>query len=101
MGDRIAQLIIEKLKTPKVKELDSLEGTDRGAKGYGSTGMSAEQKNEVGKCQNVCRQLSSNVAAARPQPLLLGQTRESQSHKLSHRKKQRQPRDCPTDQTRC
>ena len=26
-------------------------------------------------CQNLCRQLSSNVAAARPQPLLLDKTR--------------------------
>ena len=37
---------MKKLKTPKIKELDSLEGTDRGAKGYGSTGVSAEEKNE-------------------------------------------------------
>ena len=37
MGDRIAQLIFEKIKTPKIKELDSLEGTGRGAQGYGST----------------------------------------------------------------
>ena len=38
MGDRIAQLIFEKIKTPTIKELDELGGTDRGAKGYGSTG---------------------------------------------------------------
>ena len=38
MGDRIAQLIFEKIKTPVIKESDNLEGTDRGAKGYGSTG---------------------------------------------------------------
>ena len=37
MGDRIAQLIFEKIKTPTIKETDDLEGTDRGAKGYGST----------------------------------------------------------------
>ena len=54
MGDRIAQLIIENIKTPKIKELDSLEGTDQGAKGYGSTGMCAEPKNEIVKSvQNV------------------------------------------------
>ena len=54
MGDRIAQLIVEKIKTPKIKEIDSLEGTDRGAKGYGSTSMNAEQKNEIVKSvQNV------------------------------------------------
>ena len=43
MGDRIAQLILEKNKTPLVKELVSLEGTDRGGKGFGSTGMDAAE----------------------------------------------------------
>ena len=42
MGDRIAQLIFEKIKTPKIKELDSLEGSGRGDQGYGSTGVSAD-----------------------------------------------------------
>ena len=28
MGDRIAQIIFEKIKTPQIKELDSLEGTN-------------------------------------------------------------------------
>ena len=41
MGDRIAQLILEKIKTPVVKEVDSLGGTDRGDKGFGSNRMSA------------------------------------------------------------
>ena len=30
MGDRIAQLIFEKIETPIVKEMNDLEGTDRG-----------------------------------------------------------------------
>ena len=47
MGDRIAQLILEKIKTPVVKELDSLGGTDRGDKGFGSTGMSAANEREA------------------------------------------------------
>ena len=41
MGDRIAQLIFEKIKTPIVKETNDLEGTDRGTSGYGSTGVEA------------------------------------------------------------
>ena len=41
MGDRIAQLIIEKIKTPEIKESEVLDGTDRGASGYGSTGTGA------------------------------------------------------------
>ena len=46
MGDRIAQLIFEKIKTPKLKELDSLEGTGRGEEGYGSTGVSVAKLND-------------------------------------------------------
>ena len=42
MGDRIAQLVFEKIKTPEIKEVTELEGTDRGSKGYGSSGVSAE-----------------------------------------------------------
>jgi len=37
-GDRIAQLIIEKIYTPDVVEVDDLEETTRGASGFGSTG---------------------------------------------------------------
>ena len=39
MGDRIAQIIFEKIKTAEIKELKSLEGTERGDDGFGSTGM--------------------------------------------------------------
>ena len=37
-GDRITQLIVEKICTPKVMEVDSLKKTPRGASGFGSTG---------------------------------------------------------------
>ena len=37
-GDRVAQLILEKIMTPKVEEVESLDETTRGAGGYGSTG---------------------------------------------------------------
>ncbi|KAL9934092.1 hypothetical protein V8E36_007174 [Tilletia maclaganii] len=37
-GDRIAQLVIEQIRTPDVLEVESLEDTDRGAGGFGSTG---------------------------------------------------------------
>ena len=38
MGDKIAKVIFEKIKTPTIKETDSLEETGRGSKGYdGST----------------------------------------------------------------
>ena len=35
--DRIAQLILEKIETPKMILLDSLEDTERGSGGFGST----------------------------------------------------------------
>ncbi|AXA52089.1 dUTP pyrophosphatase [Malassezia restricta] len=37
-GDRIAQLVIEKISTPDVEEVDSLDDTTRGSGGFGSTG---------------------------------------------------------------
>ncbi|KAI0303119.1 dUTPase-like protein [Russula brevipes] len=37
-GDRVAQLVIEKIETPSVVEVDDLEATLRGANGFGSTG---------------------------------------------------------------
>ncbi|KAI0047301.1 dUTP diphosphatase [Auriscalpium vulgare] len=37
-GDRVAQLIIEKIETPSVVEVDDLEATLRGEGGFGSTG---------------------------------------------------------------
>jgi len=37
-GDRIAQIIFEKICTPEVQEVDDLGATDRGTNGFGSTG---------------------------------------------------------------
>ncbi|KAI8985094.1 dUTPase-like protein [Pilobolus umbonatus] len=37
-GDRIAQLIIETIITPDVLEVESLEISERGARGFGSSG---------------------------------------------------------------
>lgn len=37
-GDRIAQLICEKIIYPELEEVDSLDNTDRGEGGFGSTG---------------------------------------------------------------
>ena len=57
MGDRIAQLILEKIDTPPVEEVQGLDDTVRGASGFGSTGVkskndigtSSEKKNETGE----------------------------------------------------
>jgi dUTP pyrophosphatase len=37
-GDRIAQLVLERIATPAVTEVASLDDTERGAGGFGSTG---------------------------------------------------------------
>jgi len=42
-GDRVAQLILERIVTPAVVEVDSLDDTERGAGGYGSTGVSEKK----------------------------------------------------------
>ena len=38
-GERIAQLIVEKIHIPILEEVDTLEVTERGTRGFGSTGM--------------------------------------------------------------
>ncbi len=37
-GDRIAQLVVETIRTPPVLVVPKLDGTERGAGGFGSTG---------------------------------------------------------------
>eukprot|EP01116_Phalansterium_solitarium_P002254 TRINITY_DN12146_c0_g1_i1.p1 TRINITY_DN12146_c0_g1~~TRINITY_DN12146_c0_g1_i1.p1 ORF type:complete len:159 (-),score=23.30 TRINITY_DN12146_c0_g1_i1:123-599(-) len=44
-GDRVAQLIIEKIAMPEVVEVDDLDATDRGAGGFGSTGAGVPATN--------------------------------------------------------
>lgn len=38
-GDRIAQLICEKISYPEIEEVDSLDKSERGDGGFGSTGV--------------------------------------------------------------
>ena len=40
-GDRIAQLILERIVTPEVEVVQELSSTIRGAGGYGSTGTAS------------------------------------------------------------
>ena len=57
MGDKIAQLVFEKNKTPKVLEMNSLDDTHRGHKGFRSTSVKAtlESVNSVTKIQSASR----------------------------------------------
>ena len=42
-GDRIAQLVCEKICYPELEEVESLEATERGEGGFGSTGVAVEK----------------------------------------------------------
>ena len=46
MGDRIAQLILEQIKTLDVQEVENLDETVRGEQGFGSTGMKNSVQNQ-------------------------------------------------------
>ena len=69
MGDRIAQLILEKISTPEVEEVSALEDTVRGTGGFGSTGVkkandtgsSSDKKNENGENERTGEQKESAV----------------------------------------
>lgn len=39
VGDRVAQLVLERIYTPEVVEVEDLEESVRGAGGFGSTGV--------------------------------------------------------------
>lgn len=42
-GDRVAQMILERIVTPEVVQVDELDETVRGSGGFGSTGVSAPE----------------------------------------------------------
>ena len=44
MGDRIAQLIIERIAILPVEEVEDLDSTVRGEGGFGSTGLNNEKQ---------------------------------------------------------
>ena len=43
VGNKIAQLLLEKIITPLVEEVNELESTERGEGGFGSTGLSDKE----------------------------------------------------------
>ena len=56
MGNRIAQLIFEKIKTPTIQEMNDLKGTGRGEGSYGSIGVNAVQLNSTPSLVSVSSQ---------------------------------------------
>ena len=58
VGDWIAQLILERIETPQIKKAATLDNTDHGARGFGSTGIkpivqSPQQKDKKVKRKRV------------------------------------------------
>jgi dUTP pyrophosphatase len=47
IGDRLAQAIINEVKLPVIEEAERLSDTDRGAGGFGSTGVNDQLKNLI------------------------------------------------------
>jgi len=56
-GDRIAQMIIEKIDMSDMMEVDNLQITDRGNKGFGSTDLSLKRTIAVEQVQPIMCQL--------------------------------------------
>ena len=46
-GDRIAQLILEKIATPTIEQVDGLDKTTRGSQGFGSTDEHQEEEKDI------------------------------------------------------
>ena len=49
-GDRIAQIVLERIALPEVQEVDQLPDTQRGDKGFGSTRSSVRATTHKGQC---------------------------------------------------
>ena len=45
-GDRVAQLVLERISMMPCQEVEDLDATERGAGGFGSTGVSASPKRQ-------------------------------------------------------
>ena len=65
MGDKIAQLIFEKIKAPEVVEVDSLEETGRREKGFGSTEIRSEDQINISQSPDQKSDQSSDSAQDR------------------------------------
>ena len=60
MGDRIAQLILEKIDTPKVEEVQALEESVRGSGGFGSIGVNGKNDTKEKKEMEVKNERTDN-----------------------------------------
>ena len=50
-GDRVAQLILERISMASAVEVEELDSTERGAGGFGSTGVSEDVSKKPKLCE--------------------------------------------------
>lgn len=66
VGDRIAQLVLEQIIVPDIVECDELPALgDRGAAGYGSTGVAAADESSAKKMRTISPSTSNDNAIAK------------------------------------
>ena len=75
-GDRIAQLILERIETPLVKKVAALDDADRGAGGFGST--STKQLTQSSQAKDKKSTKKKNPLSPSPR------SRPRQAHKSVH-----------------
>lgn len=65
-GDRVAQLILEKITTPYPIEVEDLDDTTRGVGGFGSTGVGVETKTNSNNANFKCSKCKGNLGSIAP-----------------------------------
>ena len=69
-GDRIAQMILEKVDMAEVEEVEDLPDTARGAGGFGSTGVSADVPIAIQTLKTACVvETADETAASASEPM--------------------------------
>merc|ERR1719436_1436294 len=61
VGDRVAQLILEKVAMNPAVEVESLDDTERGAGGFGSTGMAEKVSATPPPCRHAKKEITTPV----------------------------------------
>lgn len=77
VGDKIAQIIIEKYYTPEIQEVTDLSETDRGEKGYGSSDKPTDQEviDKIGKVNKDSEKSTEELVRSLTRPISLTTTR--------------------------
>jgi len=68
VGDRVAQMILEEIAMVECEEVDSLDDTERGAGGFGSTGISQQSGHELASGQTSERTVTAPLLVKRLVP---------------------------------